>query len=314
MAAKVATKEVKAKPAPTPVPAPVNGMHSLVLYSLYAPTWTAYKKDQRITREVKEMNHVDDAVDAGSFNKLLLPDCASLSKLKSYIGAVRGSWFYGRTAPWGEQRGARVGKAEDVMETMAEFGDKQEGLEPLKLAFAGEYEAMIAKAEFTLNEMFNPEDYPPLDRVLEKFQLRLSVSPLPNVNDVRVMKEIPEHVRADIERALKAEFDKAYNATAKDAFERLLKPVAHMATTLRAYDKGEVKKLYDSVVENVRDIANMMHTLNITRNPDLDRMADETFALVADMKAADLKESEGHLRTTAQKAEDLAARIAKFIP
>lgn len=287
---------------------------SLVMYSLYAPTWTAYKKDKKVTEQVKKLNDVSESVDAGSFNKLVLPDCESLDKLKSYIGSVRNGWFYMRTAPWGEQRGVRVGKAEDVMETMAEFGDKQAGLEPLKQAFAVEYPQKVAEAEFTLNHMFNPEDYPPLDRVLEKFQLRLSVAPLPNANDVRVMKDIPTHIRKQIEDSLKDEFAKSFTATAKHAFERLLAPVQHMATTLRSYDKGETKKLYDSVVENVRLMAEMAHKLNITRDADLEKLADAAAALVADLTAKDLKESEGQLRTTAKKAEDLAARIAKFMP
>lgn len=294
-------------------PASGESLVPLVLYSLYAPTWTARKRDAKITAEVKKMNSVDDSVNAGNFNKMLLPDCKTLSALSSYLGAAR-QWIYGRTEAWGDSRGDRVGLAEHVMETMHEFGDKQEALKPLKAAFAVEYEAEKAKAELELNEMFDPDDYPPIEDVLEKFQLRLSTRPLPNVNDIRVMTEIPAHIRADIEKQLKKDFDAAYAATAKAAFERLLKPVAHMAKMLRAYDKGEVKKLYDSLVGNVRDIADMMYTLNITKDPTIDQLADEAFALVADVTADKLKESEVELRATAKKAEDLAARIAQFMP
>jgi hypothetical protein len=311
MAKKVEVK--KAAATVTPINPEAQSLIPLVIYNLYAPTWTAYKRDKKITAEVKAMNNVADEVKAGSFNKMLLPDCKTLDALKSYMGAVR-QWVYERTESWGDARGDRVGLAEHVMVNMHEFGDKQEGLKPLKAAFAVEYEAEKARAELELNEMFDPDDYPPIEEVLERFQLRLSTRPLPNVRDIRVMTEIPAHIRDDIEKQMKQDFDTAYTATAKAAFERLLKPVAHMAATLRAYDKGEVKKLYDSVVENVRDIANMMHMLNITKNADIDKLADAAFELVQDIKAADLKESEGTLRSKAAQAEALAARIAKFMP
>jgi len=298
----------------TPVDAPAVDLHELVQYSLYAPSWTAYKKDKKITAAIKKLNDVADEVDAGSYNKLLLPDCPSLDKLKSYIGSVRSVWFYGRTQPWGEARGVRVGKAKDLMTTLDEFGEKQEGLKPYKEAFKAEYLQDVAKAELELNNMFNPDDYPALDEVVDRFDLKLSTMPLANVRDVRLLHDVPPHIKADIEAAMQQEFEKSYNTTAKIAFERLLKPVRHMAKTLRAYDKKEVTKLYDSVVENVRHIGEMASTLNITNDPDLDKLAQAALDLVDDLSAKDLKESEGHLRVKAKAAEDLAARIAKFIP
>src|SRR5580765_9118216 len=111
---KNATKLAVVSTTPAVQPQP---LHSLVLLSLYAPTWTAYKKDKQITAQVKKMNNVDDDVDAGSYNKMLLPECDTLTKLKSYIGSVRSTWFYGRTQPWGEARGDRVQNAEDLPQT-----------------------------------------------------------------------------------------------------------------------------------------------------------------------------------------------------
>jgi len=150
--------------------------------------------------------------------------------------------------------------------------------------------------------------------VLNRFQLRLSVMPLPNTNDIRVLKEIPKHIRDELEESLKAEMHKAHASTVGHAFSELYKPIAHMATTLQKYHDGEVKRLFDSVVENVRTIAVFARKLNIARDATLDDLAQEAEDLVANLTMKDLKESDGQRVLTAQKAENLAARIAAFMP
>lgn len=291
----------------------MSDLHSLLMYSLYAPTWTAYKRDKKVTEEAKKMNHVDPGVDAGNFNKLLLPDMPSLDKIKSYIGKTREE-FYLRTSPWGEQRGVRVGKAEFHMDMMQWFGERKSGLEPLKDTFAHEYLPHVAKMEFTLNEMFDAEDYPPLEVVLDRFQLSLAVTPLPNVKDIRLLEEIPLHVREEIEAQITADLEKSHAATVAHAFTKLWEPIAHMAQTLKKYDAGEIKKLYESVVDNVRMMAEMSTLLNVARDPTLEKLAADAEKLVAGLTAKDLKESDGQRTLTAKKAQELADRIAKFIP
>jgi len=286
---------------------------SLLMYSLYAPTWTARKLDKKVTQQAKAANDVKDNVDAGNFNKLILPDCDELKAVASYIGATR-QWFYLHTAPWGEARGVRVGKAENHMDLMVAFGDRKAGLVPLLDAFEAVYDSKVAAMEYELNGMFNAEDYPSWSVVRGKFDLTLSVQPLPNANDVRVLTEIPQHVRDEIEASLKAEQANVYAASVKHAFTELLKPVAHMAKQLKAYHEGETKKIYASLVDNVREMGEAADRLNIARDPDIAALAAEALALVDGMTQKDLKDSDGYRVETCKKAEELAARIAKFLP
>jgi hypothetical protein len=289
---------------------------SLLMYSLYAPTWTARKLDRKATADVKKLNGVKEQTNAGNFNKLILPDCKELDALKSYIGATR-LQFYERTAAWGNTRGVRVGKAEDHLDLMSWFGDRRDGVRAPLQALLDVYPEKVAKLEYDadgLGAMFNADDYPPVDVVQRKFALDLSVSPLPNVNDIRVLTDIPAHVRQEIEDSLKVEFQKVQDQAVRDAFDALVKPIAHMATQLKRYHDGETKKVYDSVVENVREVAAVARRMNITRDPTIEAFADEAEALVKDVTKKDLKESDG-LRVTKQKAaEDLAARMAKYLP
>jgi hypothetical protein len=286
---------------------------SLLMYSLNAPTWTARKLDKRVTSQAKVANGVSDSTDAGNFNKLILPDCDELKAVASWIGGTR-SWFYLHTAPWGEARGVRVGKAENHMELMTDFGDKEAGLEPLLDAFEAVYPGKIATMRETLRDMFDPNDYPAWEHVRARFALRLAVQPLPNANDVRVLTEIPAHVRAEIEASLKEEQEKVYNASISHAFTELLTPVQHMAKQLKAYTDGDVKKIYDSLIENVRNMGAAAQRLNIARDPRIDALAAEAVSLVDGVTRKDLKDSDMFRLERQRKAEALAARIAVLIP
>jgi hypothetical protein len=273
---------------------------SLLMYSLYAPTWTARKLDKKVTEQAKQINGVKDGVDAGNFNKLILPDCDELKAVAAHITGTR-QWFYLRTAPWGEARGVRVGKAEDHMEFMVEFGDRKAALVPLLAAFCTVYPSKVAEMEFELNSMFNAQDYPAVDVVRSKFDLRISVQPLPNANDVRVLTDIPAHIRQEIEDELKAEFEAAHRQSVEYAFNELLAPVKHMAVQLKRYHEGEAKKIYDSLITNVREMATAAKRLNIARDPAIDQLADEAATIVEGVTKKDLKESDGFRVTTQRR-------------
>ncbi len=286
---------------------------SLLMASLYAPTWTARKLDKKVTAQAKAANGVDESTDAGNFNKLILPDCPELKACGSYIGHAR-QWFYLRTAPWGEQRGTRVLKAEEYMDTMASFGDLKAGLVPVLAAFEAVYPEKIALMEYELQGMFNVNDYPSWDVVASKFQLVLSVQPLPNAADVRVLTEIPQHIRDEIEQELMKEQNSVYEASIKHALEKLMAPVAHMAKQLKAYQDGETKKIYASLVDNVREMGEAASRLNIARDPEIEKLAAAALSLVDGVTQKDLKDSDGFRVEQQRKAEALARRIAAVMP
>jgi hypothetical protein len=286
----------------------MSDLTSLLMYSLNAPTWTARKLDKKATAEVKAANNVKDTTDAGNFNKLILPDCKELQAIQSHIGAVRQA-FYLRTAAWGESRGTRVGKAENHLDVMSWFGDEKAKLGPLKVAFGAVYPSKVAGMEYELHGLWNPNDYPPWDVVESKFALRLSVQPLPNVNDVRVLKEIPPHVRQEIEEALKQEFADVQAQSIKNALEPLLDKLTHMAARLKEF-KGEKKqRLHDSLTENVVIMADAAKRLNIARDPVVDQIADEAAAIAIGVTKDDLRDSDLLRASKVKQAEALAAKM-----
>jgi len=288
-------------------------MSDLLMYSLYAPTWTARKLDKKATKEVKETNGVKEGTNAGNFNKLILPDCPELTAIQSFIGATRNE-FYLRTAAWGEQRGNRVGKAENHMDMMAWFGDRKAGLEPFLDALGVVYPEKIAQAEYLLHGMFDINDYPSWDVVRSKFALDLFPQPLPNASDIRIMADIPEDQKAAIEADMAARTSQAFACAVAEAFEMLMAPVAHMAKQLKAFTDGDAKRLHESLHENVRIMAAAARRLNLTNDPNIEALAADAEALVEGVTKDDLRDNDLFRSDKAKEAAALAARIAKFLP
>jgi hypothetical protein len=299
----------------------MSDLTSLLLYSLYAPTWTARKLDKKVTEQAKQANGVAADTDAGNFNKFLLPECAELEAITKYIGGVR-QWFYSKTAPWGETRGTRAGLAENHLDLMHEFGDVRDGLKPLRDAFIKVYPVKVQEMEFKLHDMFNASDYPAVGDVERRFDLHLSVQPLPNVNDIRVLQEIPPHLRQEIEDSLKEEFAKARDTAIENAVLELFKPLSNLAKQLQRVqefndapvDGKKRPPIFDSLVDNVREMAGTARRYNLARDPNIEALADEAERLVANITAKDLKESDGARVEVQKKAAVLAARVAQYLP
>jgi hypothetical protein len=291
--------------------------NDLLMYSLNTSNWTAYKRDDKATQQVKQANGIADTTDAGNFNKLLLPDFKELKAINSYIGNVRNNWFYLVTVAWGDQRGVRVGKSEFHEQRLREFRDHLEKLEPLVEAAVAVYPQQVAKAEFDaegLGQLFNPQEYPSVEEFRHKFGMRLPTVPLNNPNDIRLRTKIPAHIRADMERNMRAEMAKAMQQTTKDVLLAMKQPLVHMATTLKGYHDGTIKKMYDSLLENVLKMAESARTCNLTNDPGINALADEIEAFANGVTTKDLKDSAGLQVVTGKKAQELANRIAMFMP
>lgn len=288
----------------------MSNLTSLVMVTLNARTWTARKLDKKATKEVKDANGISSDVDAGNFNKRLL-ESPEHQACNSHIGAVRNE-FYLKAAPWGDSRGEGVVKAEDVLDLMSWFGDQKAALEPKLDAFGKVYDAQVAARQYETHGLHDPKDFPPWSVVREKYGLHLSVRPLPKQEDIRVLTEIPQHIREEIEEALTKEFKDTQTQAVKNALEPLFEKVEHMVARLKEYKGEKGERLHASLIENVEIMAGAARRLNISRDPVVEQMADMAVALVTGVTQEDLKGSPLLRSEKATQAEDLAARMAKL--
>jgi len=239
--------------------------------------WSGRKLDRQVTDEVNR-DHGASA-DAGRYNKALLSRDA-LAEINKVAGEARDD-HYARTAPWFDN-GSRILSAKGYLAYAAAMQKHKAKFDAAVASFSAGYSAYVDAAKARLNGMFKAEDYPDPSEIAARFSFGYSIMPMPDADDFRVDvgEAAAEAIRADI----KARTDKAIGDAMGDVFKRVCDKVGHMATKLaetRENDKGDklAAIFRDSLVENVRELAALLPSLNITNDPLLASVADRMTAL-----------------------------------
>lgn len=278
---------------------------------LYRPSlsvWTARKLDKN---ESAKVNKDAGAVEgAANVHKHLLPECAELEAIQKWAGSFR-TFIYTSTLPW-DDSGWRIGSVVRHMDFMAECGDRIRAGEALVDAFARAYSRALESAKFQLNHLWDARDYPGVNEMRAKFHFVVDVQPMPASDDFRVVDGVPP---AEVERLVQIAQDNVQakvGEAMKEAYRRLYEVVAKMANTLEQYGNKTVKKFNDSLVENIAEIVAVMPALNLTRDPQLEKLASEAKQLAL-YSAMDLRKDDAVREAAIKEARTLAVKFKGYV-
>ena len=229
------------------------------------------------------------------------------------IGSVT---LYTNTLPWADN-GARILPAANYWAYTQAQRDLKETFAAEVRSFCAGYREHLAEARSRLNGLFVEADYPDPAEIDLKFAYRTGFSPLPAAEDFRVALGEGEqvHIRAQIETRL----NEAAEAAGRDLWERIHKAVSCMRNRLDLYAVDPVSgkaehPFRDSLVENLRDLVELLPRLNMTGDPALETMRRRLAASLCGHDPQDLRD-DGALRArTARSAEaildDMAGSVA----
>lgn len=282
-----------------------------MVVSLSISQWSGRRLDRQATDEVNSSHGAAD--DAGRYNKLLLPKEA-LADIQKIVGATRRD-FLERTLPWIDD-GGRIMAADAYMAHTAWLNGQKTKFSAAVDAFVASYPKHIADARGRLKTLFKAEDYPAPEELTTKFSMAVTVLPVPTANDFRVdMSEAQARaIRLDIERNVR----EATATAVRDVYGRIAKVTGHMVERLDGYRPGRGAgdraegTFRDSLVENVRDLINIMPALNIVGDPMLATVARDMQALVR-YSAETLRKDEARRLDVAEKAKAILDQVSDFI-
>jgi hypothetical protein len=193
-----------------------------------------------------------------------------------------------------------------------EFSDIMRGLrenwEKEVRIFLDKYRGYQEQAKGELGDLYDVNDYPTKTEMAKKFELKLHIMNMPDVEDFRanVSAEQEQIIRANIEETLK----EATALAQRDAYSRIGEVVGKMSTKLANYKpdapKGEQGTFRDSLVENVRHLVAVLPTLNVTD--------DAHIAALTTRMERDLCRVEGsELREDVQSCAEVQAAAAAIM-
>ena len=172
--------------------------------------------------------------------------------------------------------------------------------------FVQEYPRLVSVAQQKLGDLYEPDDYPPVNTIREKFRIGMNKMPVPTT-DIRVSlaEEELDSIRADVERSVKEAEQKAMG----ELWDRLYKRVKHIADSLADPEK----RFQASLLENAWELCEILPKLNVADDPNLEQMRRELEGALNGKNPDVLRTSPAVRADTAKKAADIANKMGAFM-
>lgn len=278
-----------------------------MLVGLKITQFSATRTDDKISREVAKQH--GNREDMGSFKKLLIEKSA-IDPITKLAGSIRQE-HYRRTLPWADD-GARILTSTGYDAYMCWFRGEQAHWEEAVGEFMDKWDESVSNAKEYLGSLFQPAEYPTREQLKTKFSIRHTVRPISQSQDFRVKLNETEiaAIRADME----ADNQLIIKSAMQDTWTRMYGVTQRMVERLKLYnpEKPGESRLYDSVVTNIKDLLEVLPSLNLTGDADMDDLSRQMKELVKH-STQNLKDNHFARTETIQRAEAILSHVTPFI-
>lgn len=209
---------------------------------------TGRKKDVRASKELEALKKADPNV--ANVHKKILGNCPELDAIQKFVGNAR-NIHYSMTLPWSDM-GMRLLPTATFFKYKQQMSELEQEFYVLVNKFFDIYDDAVINAQTLLGDLYNPDNYPPVETLQSKFSWRMNFTPLPTSGDFRVDMENEQA------KALAEDYQKYYNTMFDKAIgsmmEKLVSYLANISERLD-YRDGEDKKVFrDTLTANVTSI------------------------------------------------------------
>lgn len=235
--------------------------------------WRARKTDSKIAREVAEQ-HGGDAEMHWHRRRLLAKSAlAEIEKIASQAQAFHEK----NTLPWID-RGSRIIPTKNYMNYKQQEEVLKHKFYSAVAAFLPNYPTYIEEARRLLGDDFNEEDYPSPAEIEKRFGFEIHTGGVPT-KDARI-PQLGEEEEARIREDIEAQIREAIQGVVRDMWKRIYENVNHMIDGLTAYNEREEQRggkgmegtFRDTLVENLRELVDLLPKINVIDDPDIEKM------------------------------------------
>lgn len=280
---------------------------SAVLVNLTIGVWTAQKKAANVARDAEmRSGATGKALDA---KKFLLGDCLEHKELTNYRSMVRG-WYLAHTLPW-DDSGLRLLPASYMFEFNQTIADFERGFYDRRDTLLNAYSYAIQAAQFSMGSLFSHDDYPDPEVLKDKFYFRLAHTPVPEVGDFRV--DIGVSGMQEAMLGFKAQADRIVQDVARTNWERLHDVLSTMSNQLRVKGAGGAEttgKLYDSTLESLLQLCDMLTDFNLTNDPELEKIRRDLKMTMQGVNLDELKKDDRARLSVKAEVDDILSKIS----
>jgi len=282
---------------------------SALIVSVDVNVWTATKQDRAISNEVTQAKRA--SAEAGKFTKNLLSDSPDHKSLLNYRQTVY-NWLQRSTYDWaGSMRLLPVINLERFKK---EYEMHERAFSDLLDKFIAAYPSIISDAAFKQGDMFNRSEYPDAVDVRGKFRIKLHISQVPS-NDFRT-GGIAQALADDLKNHYEKQTREIIDSVMDDASERLVEIAERLknaCTEATPDEDGKVKrkKIYDTTVNQAKEICETLKAFNLTNNNTLTQAVTELGEALDGIGVDELRES---AYTRREVHDSIDSMLSKFKP
>jgi hypothetical protein len=273
-----------------------------MVVNLQISVWSGYKLDKGMSQRVT--TDAGAQADAARVNKHIVPK-ESLKDIVTAAGALR-THFYNHTLPWGDNGDRLLPRL-----TYTEFVQAQGVLikqfdDAVAEFLDNKYLAARDQAEFRMGEMFKDSDYPSVEQLRARFAVNMDVHGVPTGSDFRV--DLDTLTTDTLRKQIEAKNADRITEAMRNVWERLATVVGHFATKM-----GEDSVFRDSTVGNLEELVEMLPALNITNDPDLERIRQDLLDTIVGYAPRDLRKDSAVRTAAANESRRIADQMVGFM-
>ena len=195
-----------------------------------------------------------------------------------------------------------------------EYEQHEKAFADLLDKFIAAYPSLISDAAFKQGDMFNRSEYPDVVDVRSKFRIKLHVSQVPS-NDFRT-GGIANAIAEDLKKHYERQTTEIVDAVMEDAGNRLVEIAERLKNACaepEADDDGKVKrkKIYDTTVNQAKEICETLKAFNLTGNRALNAAVHDLAFALDGIGVEDLRESAYTRKEVHDSIDDM---LSKFKP
>ncbi len=290
----------------------MNLIHDAMLVTFSLHGWSARRHDPKASQYVAV--HHDAAATAGRYNKRLLPK-AALAALNATQNQARKT-HYTHTLPW-DDAGARLLPVANYERYTHALDELIERIFTERERFLSEYDEHVERARLDLGRLFQLDDYPTREELRVRYSARYRIEPVPDSG--HFLADLGAGENARVRRDIEHQVSLRLNGALGDLYRRLGEAVGHVCERLSEDQNGKPKVFRDSLIENLRELVDIVPRLNLFGDRHLEHLCEEVKHRIACVEpdvlrptAASGKFDPAVRRRVKRDARDLAAHFAGY--
>ena len=270
--------------------------NSAMLVDLNIGVWTGRKMDKKVSEEIDASKGTHAR--AGNYHKKLLAGTQKLDELQKLVSAVR-IWHYAQTLPWSDG-GSRLLPMANFFDYKATLNDYQQQFEESVNEFLQDYPTLVSAAAFQLGDLFDSDEYPSADKLVDKFKFKYVFLPVPEAGDFRV--DVGDAYKNELQEQYQNFYQDKLNNAMQDAWERLHDCLTRMSEKLAGTEKQIFR---DSLVNNATDLCELLTKLNVTGDSKLEFARKKLESALLGVTADELRKHEDLRHDTKAKVDEI---------